>query len=188
MSFFLRLLLIILAIANLAVAVLTIGAIFGLGSGQWITDFVVNADFSSTAGTIAIITAVVWLIFSIIALIAAVKFKKKRSGERIDMTMPTGKISVSMKTFKKIAYHNAMAEPGVKDVKMTGYHSPTDESVYMKLDIMVDGQAPLQTLSRNVQRSVKESIEKMTEVRVSDINISISDQISTTPMNESRVQ
>ncbi|WP_252311192.1 alkaline shock response membrane anchor protein AmaP [Sinobaca sp. H24] len=188
MSFFLRLLLIILAIVNMAAAVLTIGAIFGLASGQWITSFVVDADFSSTPGTIALITAVAWLLFSIIALIAAVKFKKKRSGERIDMTMPTGKISVSMKTFKKIAYHNAIAEPGVLDVKMTGYHSPTDEAVYMKLDIMVDGQVPLQTLSRNVQQSVKESIEKLTEVRVSDINISISDQISTGPMEEARVQ
>jgi uncharacterized alkaline shock family protein YloU len=96
----------------------------------------------------------------------------------VDRLTEFGYIRISLETLESIASRAARGVKGIRDLTArVHFSSDSPSSVGIGLKITVDGETPIQTLSEERQRTVKEQVEEIAGVEVSQVSVLVKDTV-----------
>ncbi|GKU79650.1 alkaline shock response membrane anchor protein AmaP [Paenibacillus sp. L3-i20] len=149
-----------------------------LGFG-WITDtmmvdllgdFYRQESISLTVGVTGIILFLVSARFFIVSL-----QRNSASTQSIDQRTEFGDIRISIETIENLALKVAVKQRGVKDIKARV--RATDAGLEIVLRAIIDGEHAIPVLTEEIQRAVKESIEEITGIPVTNVAVFVANVI-----------
>jgi len=103
----------------------------------------------------------------------------------IDQRTEFGDVRISLETIENLALKSAARSRGVKDLKARVRVS--DAGIEIMLRSLVDGEVSIPELTEEVQRAVKEHVESITGIPVSDVSVYIANVIQSNTF-KSRVE
>lgn len=168
MSLFDRLLLILhsLVVAVLSAVVALAGA--GAASLEWVW------EGPHLRWTVAGIGLFLFLV-SLRLLFSAMRRPKD---EGVDRLTEFGYIRISPETLENIASKAARGVKGIRDLTArVRFSGDSPSSVGIGLKITVDGETPIQLLSEELQRTVKQQLEEIAGVEVSQVSVLVKDTV-----------
>lgn len=156
---------------------------------QWIREGDLNDMVSELYSTdsFLIATIVVGLALFILSLrffIVSLK-RSSASSPSIDQRTDFGDIRISIETIENLALKAAGKQRGVKDLKARIQAS--DSGLNIILRAVVDGESSIPILTEDIQKAVKEHVEEIAGIPVTNVAVFIANVIQTAP-NKSRVE
>lgn len=96
----------------------------------------------------------------------------------VDRLTEFGYIRISLETLESIASRAARGVKGIRDLTArVQFSSDSPSTVGIGLKITVDGETPIQILSEELQRTVKEQVEEIAGVEVSQVSVLVKDTV-----------
>ncbi len=176
-----RLLLAILALVAIIVSAFVIIFALGLIDPNAVIGFLTLNTNSLSFILVSVIVSVIIVLISLRMLL----MKKRRPMEKSTLLKNSelGMISVSINTINSLTQKSVKSHQGVKDVKSLIITEEDGVRISLKLLIMPDVIIP--ELTENIQRNVKQYIEKYSGIFVKEVRIFIDNIFS---IGKSRVE
>ncbi|RKD73243.1 hypothetical protein ATL39_1534 [Sinobaca qinghaiensis] len=188
MTVALRFFLFIFVVLNLALAGVLIAGFF-----QWqpavqvIETYWTQASYMSPEWWIGLAAVAVWALISLLFLLPAFKPKKKPKEKFVSSSLSSGRVDIPFHTIENIAYRSAITRQGVTDVRVT-CTKKQDNQVALHLKVTPNERTPVQSLSSDIQETVKQDVERIAEVDVSSVDVSLSKRAAGEQGRQARVQ
>jgi uncharacterized alkaline shock family protein YloU len=156
---------------------------------NWIQEDDLNDMVSELYGTdsLLITTVVVGFILLLLSLrffIVSLK-RSSSSAPSIDQRTDFGDIRISIETIENLALKAATKQRGVKDLKARIQASDTGLNIILRA--VVDGESSIPSLTEEIQKAVKEHVEEIAGIPVTNVAVFIANVIQT-GTNKSRVE
>ncbi|WP_424766163.1 alkaline shock response membrane anchor protein AmaP [Paenibacillus sp. sgz302251] len=138
---------------------------------------------SSIQITIAVLGVVLFLLslrFFIVSL-----QRGSASAPSIDQRTDFGDIRISLETIENLALKAASRQRGVKDLRAR--IRATDAGLDIVIRAVVDGESSIPVLTEDIQRAVKEHVEDISGVPVTNVSVYVANIIQTSTI-KSRVE
>jgi uncharacterized alkaline shock family protein YloU len=169
-----RFILMLYSLSLLVFSGICIGVFSRLISPKVVEDFF-NGVFASTTQNVA------YLIVSLIVFIISVRFffhsfagpRRDREDKAITQRNDLGEVSISFETIRVIAERAAKRIRGVRDLKTSIRLS--EQGAVVKLRVGVDGETPLPDLTRQLQYEVKEAVETIAGIVISEVIVIVAE-------------
>lgn len=101
-----------------------------------------------------------------------ISFKRGNTYDNgIDQETEIGSVHISLLTIEEIVIRSAKRVKGVHDLKARVYYDPKESNLSIGLKIIIDGKTPIQSLSEELQRVVKEQVETIAGVDVDQVSV-----------------
>jgi len=133
--------------------------------------------------TLAIIGIVLFLIsirFFVVSL-----SRNSMSAQSVDQRTEFGEIRISIETMENLALKAALRQRSVKDLRARVHASDTGLDIVLRA--VVDGEVSIPVLTEEVQKNVKEYVEEITGIPVTNVSLFIANIIQTNTI-KSRVE
>ncbi|MDR6224651.1 alkaline shock response membrane anchor protein AmaP [Desmospora profundinema] len=172
-----RLLLLIFSLILLVVS--GIGALIafdvGVGKEETVTRWMANVYHDSQIRWPILVTS---LILVLVSLRVIIQLSVNRDRDRgVDRITEFGHVRISLKTLESLALQSGNRIKGIYDLSARVRHDDTHSSVGIGLKLTVDGDIPIQTLSEELQQTVKTHVEEVAGVTVHQISVYIADTV-----------
>lgn len=131
-----------------------------------------------------IVVGLVLLVLSLRFFIVSLK-RPSSSAPSIDQRTDFGDIRISIETIENLALKAAAKQRGVKDLKAR--IQAADSGLNIILRAVVDGESSIPSLTEDIQKAVKEHVEEIAGIPVTNVAVFIANVIQTAP-NKSRVE
>lgn len=188
MTVALRFFLFIFVVLNLALAGVIIAGFFQWQPAVQTTEtYWTQASYMSTDWWIGLAAAAAWALISLLFLLPALKPKKKPKEKFVSSSLSSGKINIPFHTIENIAYRSAVTRQGVTDVHVTCTRQQENQ-VALHLKVTPNERTPVQSLSSDIQEAVKKDVERIAEVDVSSVDVSLSKRTAGEQGQQARVQ
>ncbi|NIK67608.1 MULTISPECIES: alkaline shock response membrane anchor protein AmaP [unclassified Paenibacillus] len=156
---------------------------------EWIREDDLNNMVSELYGNdsfliTAIVVGLVLLVLSLRFFIVSLK-RSSSSAPSIDQRTDFGDIRISIETIENLALKAAGKQRGVKDLKARIQAS--DSGLNIILRAVVDGENSIPSLTEEIQKAVKDHVEEIAGIPVSNVAVYIANVIQSAP-NKSRVE
>ncbi|MDA8354454.1 MAG: alkaline shock response membrane anchor protein AmaP [Firmicutes bacterium] len=115
------------------------------------------------------------LVYSLRMLRLSLENKKEEPG--VDRLTEIGHIRISLKTLESLTVKRARGIKGIRTITARVRQDSDHTSVGVGLKLVVDGDTPIQTLSEELQQSIKTHLEEIAGVDVSQISVYIADTV-----------
>ncbi len=132
-----------------------------------------------------------WIVLLVLFLLASLRFlyvsvrRNDVHAQSIDQRSDYGDIRISMETVENLALKAAAKIRGVKDLRARV--KVAESGIIIVIRAIVDGDYPIPSLTEDVQRSVKNHVEEITGIPVSDVSVFVAN-ITQSPSFKSRVE
>lgn len=130
--------------------------------------------------------------FSILFLLVSVRMiwvslnRSSSSDKGIDQETEIGSIHISLTTIEEIVISSAKRVKGVHDLTARVYYDREESNLSIGLKMVIDGKIPIQSLSEELQKVVKNHVETIAGVEVDQVSIYIA-QTKKSSQNRLRV-
>ncbi|GGE10358.1 hypothetical protein GCM10011571_09580 [Marinithermofilum abyssi] len=172
-----------LAVGAFSIAGIMMGLNAGVGNEAVLTDLLHQYYRDSGAQwSLALISTLV-LVASLQSLFGVIRRRQEDPG--VDRLTEFGHIRISLKTLENLSVKAARRVKGIRDLTARVRHDGSNSSVGIGLKLTVDGETPIQTLSEQLQETVKHYLEEVAGVDVNQISVYIADTVQP---NRSRVR
>ncbi|RAL26560.1 alkaline shock response membrane anchor protein AmaP [Thermoflavimicrobium daqui] len=95
----------------------------------------------------------------------------------VDRVTEIGNIRISLETIENVAVKSARRVRGVRDLTARIRHDAKTSTVDIGLKIIVDGEIPIQEVSEQLQRTVKDQVETIAGVHVDQVPVYVAKTI-----------
>ena len=135
---------------------------------------------------------ILWFGFSLIVFILSLRFlwmsiKQDFSTDKgIDQETEVGAVHISLTTIEEIVVRASKQVKGVFNLKARVYYDKEKSHLNIGLKIEIDGKRSIQSLSEELQRTVKKQVEEIAGVEVNQVSVYVS-QTNTSNQNRLRV-
>lgn len=129
----------------------------------------VNLYQSNKYDVLVFVIGLVFFIISLVLLTSGVR--GKNNDKYVSTETDKGEILISSGSIENIALNMSKRFQGVKEVRAKASFSGADVKLAIKLQVFSDVNIP--ELCSGIQDRVKESIESCTDIKVSDINVTV---------------
>ncbi|SMO40092.1 alkaline shock response membrane anchor protein AmaP [Melghirimyces algeriensis] len=172
-----RLLLIVNSLLLLVSSVFGISVALDVGWGRYIrvSEWLNRLYKSPDARWFVLVLSVALLIFSIWMFCFSIQRHKRYSG--VDRLTEIGHIRISSKALEGMALFAAQRVKGIRNLSANVRHDENQSSIGIGLKLSVEGDTPIQTLSEQLQHSVKSYVEEVAGVDVRQISVYIVDTV-----------
>ncbi|SFJ31070.1 alkaline shock response membrane anchor protein AmaP [Thermoflavimicrobium dichotomicum] len=102
---------------------------------------------------------------------------RRSANAGVDQLTEIGNIRISLETIENIAVKAARRVKGVRDLSARIRHNIKTSSVDIGLKIIVDGETPIQQVSEQLQRTVKDQVETIAGVAVDQVPVYVAKTI-----------
>lgn len=177
MSILFRAALFLFAAGSLFILYTAAGTWLNWGTAPWIENSILGASPGSESFWIVLLLAVLWVILSILIFLGAFRYTKKYRMPDIRWKNDEGHIDVSNDTIKNIIYRNINNFEGLDSSEVQIQHIESDNVLNVRAHITINGKAPIQTLSENIQEAAKADLERITEMNVKTFDVIIKDNL-----------
>lgn len=177
MSILFRAALFLFAAGSLFILYTAAGTWLNWGTAPWIENSILGASPGSESFWIVLLLAVLWVILSILIFLGAFRYTKKSRMPDIRWKNDEGHIDVSNDTIKNIIYRNINNFEGLDSSEVQIQHIESDNVLNVRAHITINGKAPIQTLSENIQEAAKADLERITEMDVKSFDVIIKDNL-----------
>jgi len=134
-----------------------------------IVDYIFYVVDIPYANFIIFVVAFLFLSISLIFLFSGIrKYKEKKA---ISRSTNIGEIKISLETIENIALAVTRKIAGIKDIKTDT--SKTDEGVTIELKVVLLPDVNIPSLSEEIQKRVKQSVESTAGIIVSNVSVAI---------------
>ncbi|MFC4078222.1 alkaline shock response membrane anchor protein AmaP [Salinithrix halophila] len=170
----------LLTLYSLAFLLLS-GAGILAGMGMWlgrkrVVDGWVDRFYSDPAlcWMVLVVSIVVFLI-SLRVIWQALWNRQEDRG--VDRLTEIGHVRISLQTLENLSVKAACRVRGIRNLTARVRHDGNNASVGIGLKLTVDGETPIQTLSEQLQHTVKNYVEEVAGVDVNQISVYIADTV-----------
>lgn len=139
-----------------------------------------NQNLYITLGIIGIILFLISIRFFVVSL-----SRNTLSTQSIDQRTEFGDIRISIETMENLALKAALRQRNVKDLRARVHASDTGLDIVLRA--VVDGEASIPALTEEVQKTVKDYVEEITGIPVTNVSVFIANIIQTNTI-KSRVE
>lgn len=139
-----------------------------------------NSNYLIALAIVGIVLFLISLRFFIVSL-----SRSTVSSQSVDQRTEYGDIRISIETMENLALKAAMKVRGVKDLKARV--KATDTGMDIVLRTVVDGEVSIPQLTEEIQISVKNYLEEITGIPVTNVSVYIANIIQTNTI-KSRVE
>jgi uncharacterized alkaline shock family protein YloU len=118
------------------------------------------------------------LVLILVALRVVIELSRNRNRDRgVDRITEFGHVRISLKTLESLALQAANQMKGIHQLSAQVRQDETHSAVGIGLKLTVDGNMPIQTLSEELQQTVKKHVEEIAGVSVNQISVYIADTV-----------
>lgn len=161
-----------IAVGVVSVIVLIIG--FGGVSREAMNDFVTDLYRLDALQIAFAATGIVLFLLSMRFFVLSFK-RGSASAPSIDQRTEFGDIRISLETIENLSLKAASRHRGVKDLRAR--IRVTDAGLDIVLRAVVDGESPIPALTEEIQRAVKEHVEEIGGIPVTNVTVFIANVI-----------
>jgi uncharacterized alkaline shock family protein YloU len=140
--------------------------------GDWISELYSIDAFQITLIVAAVIFFILSLRFVIVSL-----HRGSASAPSIDQRTDFGDIRISLETIENLALKAASRQRGVKDLRAR--IRATDAGLDIVIRAVVDGESSIPVLTEEIQRTVKEHVEDIAGIPVTNVAVYVANIIQT---------
>lgn len=177
MSILFRAALFLFAAGNLFILYTVIGTWLNWGTAPWIENSILGSSPGSEPFWIVLLLSILWIVLSVLVFLGAFRYTKKYRMPDIRWKNDEGHVDVSKDTIKNIVYRNINNYEGLDSSEVQIQHIESDNTLNVRTYITVNGKAPIQTLSENIQESAKADLQRITEMEVRTFDVIIKDNL-----------
>lgn len=164
----------ILAIYSLALIVLSV-VMIAVTSGWFSPDLFrpyVDQIFTGTNITYLIV-AIIFLIVSLRFFFSSFRFKKTKEERGIRQKSDLGEINITVETIQTIVERAARRVKGVRELRTAV--KVLESGTMITLRVSVDGETPFPELTHKLQTDVKEHVENITGILISEVAVVVTE-------------
>lgn len=147
----------------------------GFGQEEVVSDWLDRFYRNPEARWSILALSVLALVFSLRLLWISLQIRKEDPG--VDRLTEFGHVRISLETLESLAVKAARKVQGIRDLSARVRREGDHTSIGIGLKLTVDGDTPIQTLSEQLQQSVKTYVEEIAGVDVSQISVYIADTV-----------
>lgn len=139
-----------------------------------------NQNLYITLGIIGIVLFLISIRFFVVSL-----SRNALSTQSIDQRTEFGDIRISIETMENLALKAALRQRSVKDLRARVHASDTGLDIVLRA--VVDGEVSIPQLTEEVQKTVKDYVEEITGIPVTNVSVFIANIIQSNTI-KSRVE
>lgn len=181
----------ILTIYSFALIVLSVFAI-GMAT-RLIPDWYIRSQLENMYNTSGInipylAVAVIFLLISVRFFFSSFTSRKPRKEKGIRQRSELGEVNITLSTIQTIAERTARRVKGVRDLKTTVKALESGNTITLR--VAVDGETPIPDLTQRLQYDVKEQVETIAGVTITEVAVVVTDVASheNLPVRSRRVE
>ncbi|CAM3964282.1 alkaline shock response membrane anchor protein AmaP [Paenibacillus alkaliterrae] len=163
-----------IVIGCLSVFLLILG--FGGISRDLMSDLIVDLYRLDSLQITVAVTGVILLVLSLRFFIVSLQ-RGTASAPSIDQRTDFGDIRISIETIENLALKAASRQRGVKDLRAR--IRATDAGLDIVIRAVVDGESSIPVLTEEIQRVVKEHVEDIAGIPVTNVSVYVANIIQT---------
>lgn len=132
-----------------------------------------------------------WIVFGLVFFLLSLRFlwlsvKQDRLAENgIDQETEIGAVHISLTTIEEIVLRAAKQVKGVFNLKARVHYDEEKSNLSIGIKIEIDGKRPIQSVSEELQKIVKDQVEAIAGVEVDQVSIFVS---QTNKSNQNRLR
>ncbi|WP_027417571.1 alkaline shock response membrane anchor protein AmaP [Aneurinibacillus terranovensis] len=179
MNLFDRFVLTLYSLALVVISLFVMAMSLNLISYQWIVNGIEDVYSSTQTSLIYFVAAVIFLIISVKFLLTSLR----GSGQRRDAASHTvrkptelGDVRITLETLESLALHAARRVRGVRDLKVK--IRPEESGTFVHVRTLVDGETPIPDLIAQVQQKIKEHVESIAGITITEVTVTVTDVAS----------
>lgn len=135
-----------------------------------------------------IITVVSFVLFLVGCHLLVLVFRRAKAKDQgVDQLTEVGPICVSFEAIQSLALNAARQVRNVREVIARVRYQEEDSALSIKIRVVIDGQNPIKDITEQVQQNVKEQVEKIAGISVSQVSVYV-DQVIRPDRSRVRVQ
>jgi len=120
-----------------------------------------------------LIVAIIFLIVSLRFFFSSLSFKKSKEDRSIRQRSDLGEINITIQTIQTIAERAARRVKGVRDLRTK--IKLLESGTMITMHVSVDGETPFPELTHNLQTDVKNQVETITGLLISEVKIVVTE-------------
>ncbi|MBH5318063.1 alkaline shock response membrane anchor protein AmaP [Paenibacillus sp. GSMTC-2017] len=161
---------IVIGIISVVIICLGFGWVSAYNIVDVLDDYFSRDSLSFTSGVLGCVL----LLISVRLVVVSVQ-RSSISAQSIDQRTEFGDIRISIETIENLALKTAVKQRGVKDIKARV--RANDAGLEIVLRAIIDGEHSIPTLTEEIQRAVKEHIEEITGIPVTNVAVFVANVI-----------
>lgn len=175
MNLFDRFILTLYSFALIVLSLAVIGASSGLIPSAYIRPYL--EQLLGPFNLAYLITAVIFLIVSLRFFFSSFRTSKKAKTEKgIRQRSDLGEVNITLQTIQTIAERAARRVKGVRDLKTVVRALESGNTITVR--VSVDGETPLPEMTQNLQANIKEQVESIAGVVISEVVVVVTEVAS----------
>lgn len=177
MNLFDRIILTIYSLALIVASVIAIGISSRLVPSEWVEGIVQNMYGVEPGMNIPyLVVSIIFLVISVRFFVSGLTMSRSRAQEAIRQRGEFGDVNISLDAIRSIAERAARKVRGVRDLKTVV--RTLENGTFIFLMVGVDGETPLPDLSLRLQHDVKEQVEAVAGVDVTEVTVNVVEVVS----------
>lgn len=175
MNLFDRFILTLYSLALVVISLFVMAAGLNLISSAYIETAIAEMYTSSQVGMIYFAAAAVFFLISLKFLFSSVRGRASRPhmSPSVQRSTEYGNVQITVETLESLAIHATRRVRGVRDLKARIAVRENGTAVHMK--VTVDGETPIPDLTQQIQQAVKERIETIAGVELSEVTVLVAE-------------
>ncbi|BAU27426.1 putative alkaline shock family protein YloU [Aneurinibacillus soli] len=175
MNLFDRFILTLYSLALVVISLFVMAAGLNLISSVYIETAIAEMYTSSQVGMIYFAAAAVFFLISLKFLFGSMRGGASRphTAPSVQRSNEYGNVQITVETLESLATHAARRIRGVRDLKARIAAHENGTAVHMK--VAVDGETPIPDLTQQIQQAVKERIETIAGVELTEVTVLVSE-------------
>ncbi|GEN32821.1 MULTISPECIES: alkaline shock response membrane anchor protein AmaP [Aneurinibacillus] len=175
MNLFDRFILTLYSLALVVISLFVMATSLNLISSTYITDAIEEIYASSQVGLVYFAAAAIFFLISLKFLFTSVRGGGERTHAKASVHSPTeyGDVRITLDTIESIAVNSARRIRGIRDLKARVRAEENKTSIHVK--VTVDGETPIPGLAEQVQQIIKERVETIAGLMISEVTVLVSE-------------
>lgn len=179
MNLFDRFILTLYSLALVVISVFVMAMSLNLVSYQWVMSSLDDVYASTRVSLTYFVAAVIFLIISLKFLLTSLRGKGRRmDASNTTVCKPTehGDVQITVETLESLAMHAARRVRGVRELKVEV--RPKENGTFVRVRTLVDGVTSIPALVEQVQHNIKEHVESIAGVTITEVTVIVKDVAS----------
>lgn len=176
MNLFDRFILTLYSLALVVISLFVMAAGLNLISSVYIETAITEMYTSSQVGLIYFATAAVFFLISLKFLFSSMRggrVSRSHTAPSVQRSNEYGNVQITVETLESLATHAARRIRGIRDLKARIAVRENGTAVHMK--VAVDGETPIPDLTQQIQQAVKERIETIAGVELTEVTVLVAE-------------
>jgi uncharacterized alkaline shock family protein YloU len=166
-----RFILTLYSFALIVLSCVAIGATSGLIPADYLRPYAEQMLTGSHPAYLAV--AVIFLIVSLRFFFSSFRYRKPKKERGIRQRSDLGEVNITLQTIQTIAERAARRVRGVRDLKTVVRAHESGNMITLR--VSVDGETPLPDLTQQLQAVVKEQVESIAGVMISEVAVVVTE-------------